>query len=282
MSFLEAIILGLIQGLTEFIPISSSGHLTLYGKLSGLINESSYKDWTSFIATIQLGTLLAVFVYFFKDLYLILKNFINDNLLSPKKINLQSSESKLGWLIIVGNIPIVVVGLLFKDFIEGAITKNLIVISCSLIILGIILAIADKTGKFNKEIKELTFSNSLIIGLAQVLSLIPGSSRSGTTITAALFLGIKRSDAARFSFLLGIPAIMGSGLLELKDVISSPSSYGLDVTIIATLVSFISGYFAIDFLIKYLKKHSTFLFVNYRIIIGIVILLLIYNNFITI
>lgn len=280
MSVWEAIILGIVQGLSEFIPISSTGHLTLTGRVFGLINEQNLKDWTSFIATIQLGTLLAVFVYFFKDLYTILISFIKDNLLSPKKFSLQNKTSKLGWLIILGNIPIIFAGIVLKDFIEGAFTKNLIVISLSLIILGIILAIAEKKGKFTKDINNLNWIDVLIIGAAQALSLIPGSSRSGTTITAGLFVGLKRHEAARFSFLLGVPAIFGSGLLELKEVIESPSSYGLMVTIVAALAAFVSGYFAIDFLIKFLKKNTTFIFVNYRIIVGFIILLLIYNNII--
>jgi len=189
LSLIEAIILGIVQGITEFLPISSTGHLTLAGKFMGLISEENPEHWTSFIAVIQLGTMLSIFVYFWKDLLNILTEFLQNNLQNHVKYSEQSTNSKLGWMIILGTIPIVVIGLLFKDLIEGALTKNLYVISGSLIMLAIILAIAEKTAKFKKNIENVTILDSVLIGLAQAVALIPGSSRSGTTITGGLLLG---------------------------------------------------------------------------------------------
>jgi len=279
-SIIEAIVLGIIQGLTEFLPISSTGHLTLAGKLMGLISDQNPERWTAFIAVIQLGTLAAVLIYFYKDLYTIFINFIKDNLISPKGFSKQSLDSKLGWFIILGSIPVVIIGIGFKDFIEGHFTKNLIVIATSLIVLGLILAGAEKFGKFTKGLEKITWLDALLIGCAQALSLIPGSSRSGTTITAGLFLGLKRETAARFSFLLSVPAVLGSGLLEFYHEYKNLDQSGFLTLAIATLVSAISGYLAIAFLINFLKKNSTYVFVIYRIAIGLIILLFVYFNII--
>jgi len=280
LSLIESIILGIIQGITEFLPISSTGHLTLAGKLMGLISEEHPEHWTSFIAVIQLGTMISILVYFWKDLWNIFTEFLRDNLQKRVKYSEQSTNSKLGWMIILGTIPIIVIGLLFKDMIEGALTKNLYVISGSLILLAIILAVAEKTAKFKKDIKDVTVLDSILIGIAQAVALIPGSSRSGTTITGGLFLGLKRDVAARFSFLLSVPAILASGMLQLKESIGF-INYDLAVNlIVATLVSGISGYLAIDFLLKFLKKHTTFVFIFYRIALGVLILSLLYSNII--
>ena len=280
MSILEAIILGIVQGLTEFLPISSTGHLTLAGKLMNLISEEHPEQWTTFIAVIQLGTMLAVLVYFWKELINILKDFVHDNVGKPVKYSEQKINSKLGWLIIIGTIPVVIIGLAFKDAIEGALTKNLYVIAASLIILALVLALAEKIAKFRKDVKDITFFDSIIIGLAQALSLIPGSSRSGTTITAGLFVGLKREAAARFSFLLSVPAVLASGALQLYEALKFIDQSMAVNIIIATVVSGISGYLAIDFLLKFLKKNTTFIFVFYRIALGIFILILLFNNII--
>ena len=278
MSIIDAIILGIVQGITEFLPISSTGHLTVVGKLMGLISAENPEHWTSFIAVIQLGTMISIFVYFWKDLWNILTEFLKQNIQKRVKYSEQSTNSKLGWMIILGTIPIVVIGLLFKDMIEGALTKNLYVISGSLITLAIILAIAEKTAKFKKNIEDITIVDSILIGLAQAVALIPGSSRSGTTITGGLFLGLKRDVAARFSFLLSVPAVLASGLLQLKESMQF-INYDLAVNlIVATVVSGISGYLAIDFLLKFLKKNTTFVFVFYRIALGLLILFLLYSN----
>jgi undecaprenyl-diphosphatase len=280
LSVLEAIILGIVQGLTEFLPISSTGHLTLAGKLMNLISEDHPEQWTAFIAVIQLGTMLAVLVYFWKDLINIIKDFIQDNLIKPVKYSQQKLNSKLGWLIIIGTIPVVIIGLAFKDAIEGALTKNLYVIAASLIVLALILALAEKIAKFKKDVKDITILDSIIIGIAQAISLIPGSSRSGTTITAGLFVGLKREAAARFSFLLSVPAVLASGVLQLYEALKFIDQTMAVNIIVATVVSGISGYLAIDFLLKYLKKNSTFVFIFYRIALGIFILILLFNNII--
>ncbi|MGE5431814.1 MAG: undecaprenyl-diphosphatase UppP [Syntrophomonadaceae bacterium] len=276
MNVIEAIIFGIIQGLSEFLPISSTAHLTLAGKLMvGQMIEQYPERWTAFMAVIQLGTLLAVLVYFRNDIIHIISEFLRDNLSKRKKFTEQSLNSRLGWYIIIGTIPVVVIGLAFKHYIEGALTKNLIVISFSLIALGILLAVAEKVSSFRKDIKEVTWLDSFLVGCAQSLALIPGSSRSGTTITAGLFLGFTRETAARFSFLLSIPAVLASGLLELKESLPYLDKSSALSLILATMAAFISGYVAIDFLLKFLRKNSTFIFVFYRIILGVAILVLI-------
>ncbi|MCK9426419.1 MAG: undecaprenyl-diphosphatase UppP [Ignavibacteriaceae bacterium] len=278
MSVFEAIILGIIQGLSEFLPISSTGHLTIFGRMFNLISEENPQAWTSFIAVIQLGTLVAVLVYFWKDILHIVTAFLKENLSSRKKFSLQSLDAKMGWFIILGTIPIVTFGLGFKKIIEGTLTKNLVVIACSLIVLAVILAIAERKAKFKKEMKDITVLDSIVIGIAQAMALIPGSSRSGTTITGGLFMGLTRESAARFSFLLSIPSVFASGLLELYQQIKFIDHSGIVNLVVATIVSGISGYVAIDFLLKYLRKNTTFVFIYYRIALGVLILILISLN----
>jgi len=275
MSIIEAIVLGIIQGISEFLPISSTGHLTIFGRMFHLISDENPQAWTSFIAVIQLGTLAAILVYFRKDIWNIVSAFLKENLTSRQKFSSQSLDAKMGWFIIIGTIPIVVFGLGFKDIIEGVFTKNLVVIGCSLIVLAIILAYAEKKAKFNKELKDISIFDSIIIGMAQAMALIPGSSRSGTTITGGLFMGLTRESAARFSFLLSIPSVFASGMLELYEQIKFIDQSGVVNLIIATIVSGISGYAAIDFLLKYLRKNTTFVFIYYRIALGVLILILI-------
>jgi undecaprenyl-diphosphatase len=276
LSFIEALFLGFLQGFTEFLPISSTGHLTLAGKLMNLINEEEPERWTSFIAVIQLGTLLSVLIYFRKDIWNIIAEFLRDNFFSPRKLKNQGYHSRLGWMIIAGTIPIVVVGLLFKDMIEGSMTKNLYVIAASLIVLAFWLFVAEKAADHKKHLTGITFFDAIIVGLMQVLSLIPGSSRSGTTITGGLLVGFTREAAARFSFLLGIPAILASGLLQFYEALDYLNKELIFDLAAATTMAAISGYLAIDFLLKYLKKHSTFIFIYYRIILGMFILALLY------
>jgi len=280
LSIIEAIILGIVQGLSEFLPISSTAHLTLVGKLMNVISSDHPEHWTAFIAVIQLGTLLSILIYFSKDIVLITSEFLRDNLKLRLKYKDQSHNSKLGWLIAVGTIPIVIIGLSFKDIIEGALTKNLYVISGSLILFAIILTIAEKVADHKREMKDLTIKDTLIIGIAQAFALIPGASRSGTTITGGLFVGLKRSDAARYSFLLSIPSVLASGLLELYGAMKYLDASMMINLVAATAAAAISGYLAIDFLIKYLKKHSTFIFIYYRIILGLAILVFILTKLI--
>ena len=276
MNIFEAIILGIVQGLTEFLPISSTGHLTVAGKLMGLISSENPEQWTAFIAVIQLGTLAAILIYFWKDIWQIFFSFLNENISKRTKFKNQSFSSKLGWMIIIGTIPVVIIGLAFKHVIEGALTKNLFVIAGSLIVLAVILAIAEKTAKFKKEVEDITLKDALVIGIAQCFALIPGSSRSGTTITGGLFMGLKRESAARFSFLLSIPAVLASGLLELYEALAFIDKAMVINLIVATIVAAVSGYLAIDFLLKYLRKNTTFAFVYYRIAAGAFILALLF------
>ncbi len=280
MNLIEAIILGIIQGITEFLPISSTGHLTLAGKFMNLISDKNPEQWTAFIAVIQLGTMLSILIYFWKDIIEIIKAFLSENLVNRKKYSQQSLHSKLGWLVIIGTVPVVLIGMGFKDIIEGTLTKNLYVIAGSLIILAVILAIAEKIAVHKKEMKDVRIIDAIVVGIAQALALIPGSSRSGTTITGGLFMGLTRETAARFSFLLSIPAIFASGILQLYQALKYLDFTGVENLIVSTIVSAISGYLAIDFLLKYLRKNSTFIFIFYRIAIGLVILILLYFNII--
>ncbi|MBS1911131.1 MAG: undecaprenyl-diphosphatase UppP [Bacteroidetes bacterium] len=267
MSILTAIVLGLIQGLSEFIPISSTAHLTLAGRAYGLINPASPEEWTAFIAVIQLGTLIAVLLYFRRDLVSITRAFVGENL-KRVPVASQSVDSRTGWYIIAGTLPISVIGLALKDWIEGMFTKNLAVIGSSLVGLALILWLAERAAKFTRSIEGVRLKDALIIGLAQALALIPGVSRSGSTITAGLFRGFTREAAARFSFLLSIPAVGASGILELVHALKHHMSFGVAPLVVATVVAGISGYASIAFLLRYLRTHSTGLFISYRIILG--------------
>lgn len=280
MSIIEAIVLGIVQGITEFLPISSTGHVTLAGKLMNLISEYNPEKWTSFLAIIQLGTLLAVLIYFWKDIVNILRVFIAENLTHRKKFTEQSQNSKMGWLIIIGSLPIFTLGLVLKEFIEGPLTKNLYVITFSILVFAVMLAIAEKVASFKKEMKDISIKDALLIGLAQVFSLIPGSSRSGVTITGGLLVGLNRETAARFSFLMSIPAVFASGLFQLYEALEYLDNSIIVSLITATIFSAISGYLSIDFLLKYLKKYSTFIFIYYRFVVGILILVLLLTNII--
>ncbi len=268
MGIFEAVFLGILQGLTEFLPISSTAHLTIAGKWMGLVDPNHPEHWTAFIAVIQLGTLLAVLLYFFRDVVEIIIAFIGENLVSRTRIRNQSTQAKLGWFVIVGSVPVAVIGLAFKKAIEGHLTKDLSVIAVMLIVMGIILGIAELTGRFRKDISRISLSDALLVGCAQACALIPGASRSGTTISAGLFLGMTRESAARFSFLLSMPAVFASGLLEFKESLGFMGSQDVVLLCAATAASAISGFAAIAFLLKFLRTHTTFLFVTYRIALG--------------
>jgi undecaprenyl-diphosphatase len=269
-------LLGLIQGLTEFIPISSTAHLTIAGNMMGLINAEKPEEWTAFIAVIQLGTLLAVIAYFWSDIIKIIHGFVSANLALLNKRTVDEttkSYNRLGWLIIIGTLPIAVVGLAFKDVIEGSLTKNLWVIAGSLIGLALILTVAEIIGPQKRDMENLKMKDALAVGFAQVFALIPGSSRSGTTITGGLFSGLTREAAARFSFLLSIPAIGASGLLELPKALESVST-DWPALAVATIVSAVSGYLSIAFLLRFLQRHTTYAFVGYRIALGVFLIVL--------
>jgi undecaprenyl-diphosphatase len=272
MSLLYSILLGIIQGITEFLPISSTAHLTIAGKILGLINPDRPDEWTAFIAVMQIGTLAAVVVYFFKDLVEIVKGFFVDGLRYIQSPSHGLGEARMGWYIILGTLPVATFGLAFKKIIEGNLTKSLSVIGTSLIVLALILWLAEKIGSRTKEMKSATWLDSLIVGFAQALALIPGSSRSGTTITAGLFLGITREDAARFSFLLSIPAVFASGMLELYQMRHFIHDIGIMNVVASTVVAGIVGYASIAFLLRYLRTHTTFVFIYYRLALGAILL----------
>jgi undecaprenyl-diphosphatase len=274
MTIFYAILLGIIQGLTEFIPVSSTAHLTLAGKAMGAINYNNPEQWTAFIAVIQLGSLLAVIIFFWSDIWHITTGFINLNLsyLTKKPVSQpDKSNALLGWMVIIGTIPATVIGLLFKHQIEGVLTKDLRVISVALIALAIVLLIAEFTANKVRDMKQLKLSDAVVVGFAQVFALVPGCSRSGSTITGGLFAGLTRETAARFSFLLSIPAIAGSGVLELPKAWHAVDH---SILLVATIAALISSYATIAFLIKFLQRNSTAVFAGYRIVLGIVILAL--------
>lgn len=266
---IKAIVFGVVQGATEFIPISSTAHLRIVPALLGWKDEGA-----AFTAVIQLGTLLATFIYFRTDIKNLWKGFLQA---FKNKDFFSNPESRIFLLIIIGTIPICIFGLLLKDFIEGD-ARGLYVISASLIILAIILYIAEKVGTRTKDMKDITIKDGIVIGLAQALALIPGSSRSGVTITAGLFRGLRRDVCARYSFLLSIPAITLSGLYELYSERATLLDSNLPSLIVATVVAGIVGYASIKFLLHYLRTHSNMVFIVYRIVLGIIIILLVSNG----
>jgi len=261
----KAIVYGIIQGLTEFIPISSTAHLRV---IPALLNWGD--EGAAFTAVIQMGTLIATLIFFRKDIGAIISGFLKA---LKSKNYFSEPHSRIFILIIIGTIPIGICGLLLKDFIEGD-ARGLYVISGALIILAIFLFIAEKVSSKKKDLSDITIKDGIIIGLAQALALIPGSSRSGVTITGGLFCGLKRDVTARYSFLLSIPAIGLSGLYELYTERHELLNESLMSLLIATVVSGIVGYFSIAFLISYLKRKSTMLFIIYRIVLGLIILVL--------
>lgn len=290
MSILQAIILGIVQGLTEFIPISSTAHLIFASRLVGLFEgvEATLKaeQTTATIAVIQLGTLLAVLIYFFKDILNITVAFVRDHvaLISGKRAGEEhrlSHDAWLGWLVIIGSIPVAVVGLAFKKHIEGTFTKNLWIIATMMIVVALLLALAEWVGKRTRTMSELGIVDALAVGCAQVLALIPGSSRSGSTMMAGLFAGETRETAARFSFLLSIPAIAASGLLELKEAVHKLPEGSYVSLVVATIVSGLVGYLSIWFLLRFLRTHSTGIFIIYRLVVGLAIVIALLGRYIS-
>jgi len=267
-SLLEAIVLGIAQGLTEFLPISSTAHLRIVPAFAGWPDPGA-----AFTAVTQLGTMTAVLLYFREDLIRIARAWVWS--LRDPAIR-RGLDARLGWYIILGTIPIGIFGLLFKDQIETG-ARDLYLIGVALIVLGLALLLAEKVGRRNRSIAQIRTKDGVVIGLAQALALVPGVSRSGATITAGLFMDLGRTAAARFSFLLSIPAVVLSGLFELGSIVSgeegeTTSAFGL---VIATLLAFITGYASIAFLLRYLSNHSTAVFVAYRVVLGSVVVALV-------
>lgn len=283
MSIFYAILLGIIQGLSEFLPISSTAHLTIAGRFLGLIDWQHPEAWTAFIAVIQLGTQCAMVVYFAKDLWVMTVAFIKDLVTygGGRGFSGYSRDSALVLYMIIGTLPVAIIGLLFKEVIEGDLTKSILVIAYNLVLFALFLWLAENGARHVRTLGEVTWKDALVIGMAEVLALFPGASRSGTTMTAALLMGIKRGAAARFSFLLSMPAVLASGLLELykvTEVVNSGSHvfhFGILNLIVATVVSGVTGYAAISWLLNYLIKNTTMVFVWYRLALGTAILVLI-------
>ena len=271
MNFIQGLILGIIQGLTEFLPISSSAHVQIASELMnipGLSDKNSAT--TAFVATIQLGTEAAVLIYFAKDIWRLITAFFA-GIFNPSKR--KNSDYRVAWYVIIGSIPVAVVGLLFRHFIETTL-RNLWVAAVTLIVFGLVLLIADRRGSKQKPISELTFGSAMLFGIGQMLAVIPGVSRSGASISFGLFAGFNRAAAARFSFLIGIPAVLASGLLEFKDSYQNLDPDLMLGTLTATITSFVVGYLVIAGLLKYLNKGSFVPFVIWRIFVGIAVLAL--------
>ncbi|MBN9241042.1 MAG: undecaprenyl-diphosphatase UppP [Micrococcales bacterium 70-64] len=266
MELIEAIILGLVQGLTEFLPISSSAHLLILSKIMG------HDAGATFTAISQLGTELAVIIYFRKDIARIIgrwfRHFGTSKGSHAIAIPKDDPDVRMGWLIIIGTIPIVVVGFLAQDLIETTL-RSLWITATVLIVFGIILGAADLLGRKTKTIETLTYRDGIFIGLAQMLALIPGVSRSGATMTMGRALGYERPAVARYGFLLAIPAVFGSGLYKLAKSFGEPrGAYGYPETLVATVVAFVVGYAVIAFLMRYIQTRSFLPFVIYRILLG--------------
>ncbi len=267
MDLLQAIVLGIVQGLTEFLPISSSGHLRIVPAFLGWEDPGA-----AFTAVIQLGTMAAVVLYFRADLLRIARAWLS-SLRDPARRG--ELDAGMGWYLIIGTIPICIFGLAFSEQIEHG-ARDLYVIGTMLIVLGLLLLVAEKVSRRERDLTTLTRRDAIVVGFAQALALIPGVSRSGATITAGLFLGFDRVAAARFSFLLSVPAVILSGLFELRGVLdgSAEGAAGLAPTALATLLAFVSGYASIAFLLRFLTTHTTAVFVAYRVALGAVVLVL--------
>jgi undecaprenyl-diphosphatase len=275
MSILTAIALGVIQGLSEFLPISSTAHLTIAASIMGVIDPAHPERWTSFMATIQLGTLAAVLLYFRTDIMRSVLGWVSENVGKGRRpLREQGADARLAWFVIIGTVPIVVVGLAFKDMIEGALTKDLHVIAIALIGMGLLLWLAERRASFTRSTSDLTVTDAVVVGAAQCLALVPGSSRSGSTIMAAMFRGMTREHAARFSFLMSIPSVLAAGILQFSHELNHLSEAGSAVALaVATVAAFASGYWSIDTLLKYLRTRTMAVFVIYRVALGLVILL---------
>ena len=267
MSILESIVLGIVQGLTEFLPISSTAHLRIVPAFAGWEDPGA-----AFTAVTQLGTMAAVLLYFRSDLLRIARAWLR-SLREPAAR--RELDARIGWYIVIGTVPISIFGLVFKDQIETG-ARDLYLVGTALIVLGLVLLVAERVGSHDRPIEEIKTRDGLTIGFAQALALIPGVSRSGATITAGLFMGLDRRAAARFSFLLSVPAVVLSGILELGTILSGDDARdpGILALVVATVLAFASGYAAIAFLLRFLATHSTAVFVAYRVGLGGLVLAL--------
>jgi undecaprenyl-diphosphatase len=267
MSWLQVVVLSVVQGLTEFLPVSSSGHLAIVSRLFFADDAGA-----SFTAVTQLGTEVAVLLYFARDIARIVKAWFAGLF----NAGARNADYRLGWYVIIGTIPIGVLGLLFKDEIRTG-ARNLWVIAIALVVFSAVIAAAEYFGRQTRHVEQLTWRDSVIVGLAQCLALVPGVSRSGATISAGLFLGQDRELAARFGFLLAIPAVFASGLFSLPDAFH-PVGEGMSASgpqlLVATLIAFVVGFAAVAWFLQFLVRHSMYWFVAYRVVVGSVVLAL--------
>ena len=268
MSYFEAIVLGIVQGLTEFLPISSTAHLRIVPAFFGWADPGA-----AFTAVVQLGTMAAVLLFFWRDLWRIASTWVRA-LYQPEPRG--TLDARLGWYLIYGTIPIAVLGLVFKNQIETG-ARDQRIIGWVLILFGIGLWLVDRAFPQVKTINDLNLRDGVLYGLAQALALIPGASRSGATITAGRALGYTREDAARFSFLLSVPAVVLSGLFELRKI-GGEGGTSWGPTIVATVVAFVVGYAAIAWLLRWLTSHSMLVFAVYRVALGVIVLALVYGG----
>lgn len=263
---LEALVLGVLQGLTEFLPISSSAHLRIFPELFGWGDPGA-----AFTAVVQIGTELAVLIYFRHDLWRIGSTWVR-SLVRPELRG--QLDARMGWYIIVGSLPILVLALIFEDAIDRQL-RSLWIIGTTLIVLGIVLGVADRFGGNERGLNKLSLKHAVLMGAAQAAALVPGVSRSGATISMGRALGYERADATRYAFLLAIPAVVGAGVYKLKDVSGSDNPYGWAPTLMATVISFVVGYAAIAWLLRYVSTRSYTPFVVYRVLLGSGVLLLV-------
>ena len=268
----EALILGLVQGLTEFLPISSSAHIRIVGEFL----DGAKDPGARFTAITQIGTELAVLIFFRKDIVAIVRAWFQEAIMR-KDISIEDKpRARMGWLIIFGTVPIVILGYFGSDFIEKDL-RSLWLIASVMIIFGVILGIADKYGKSERSLDQLSTKHGLLYGAAQALALVPGVSRSGATIAMGRFLGYSREAALRYSFLLALPAVFGSGFYQLKKAFSSnaePNVFSIPETLAATAVAFVIGYMIIAWLLKFVATRSFMPFIIYRIVLGSLLLVL--------
>jgi undecaprenyl-diphosphatase len=267
-SVLEAIILGITQGLTEFLPISSTAHLRIVPAFAGWEDPGA-----AFTAVTQLGTMTAVLLYFREDLLRISRAWLR-SLRDPAVRH--ELDARIGWYIVIGTIPIGIFGLIFHNQIENG-ARDLYLIGSALIVLGLLLLAAERVARHDRPLEKITTRDGIAIGMAQALALVPGVSRSGATLTAGLFLGFDRQSAARFSFLLSVPAVVLSGLFEFASILDGGDEnehVGLGALAIATFLAFVVGYASIAFLLRFLAHHSTIVFVVYRVALGTIVLIL--------
>jgi undecaprenyl-diphosphatase len=266
-SWLQVVVLSVVQGLTEFLPVSSSGHLAI-------VSQMFFHDdaGASFTAVIQIGTEIAVLIYFARDIVRIVKAWFGGLFDKARR----TPDYWLGWWVILGSVPIGAAGLLFKHYIRGDV-RNLWIIATALVVFSAVIAAAEYFGKQTRTIEQFTWRDSLVIGSVQCLALIPGVSRSGATISAGLFMAQKREAAARFGFLLAIPAVLASGLYSLPDAFH-PEGAGMSATglqlLVGTVIAFVIGYAAVAWFLKFLVSHSMYWFVGYRLIVGAIVLIL--------